>query len=264
MRYLILDIEAVVDPSVWTPPEPPAEAGAIDTPYPPRPDAFAPVFAWRPIVIGLVLLRDAPAGVEVEKIGAVEENGGGEHELLERFHQVVMKLGQVTIVTWNGRGYDLPVLLLRSLRYGFRAPWYYAPRDTRYRYNETGHCDLMDAMGDYGAVRSLGLDGMARLIGLPGKPQGADEVTGKNVGAAYAAGRLREITDYCIADAVQTAFLWLRWQRLKGAGPAEATWYETSAKRLLEACDHDERLTRLVTGVDRRVLLLEESGEAAA
>ena len=251
MRYLILDIEAVVDRSVWTPPED-------------DPDVFAPVFAWRPICVGLVLLKDSPAGVEVQSIGAVEENGGGERELLERFHAVVTRLGQCTIVSWNGRGYDLPVLMLRSLRYGMRAPWYYGGYKTRYRYSEEGHCDLMDAMGDYGAIRSLGLDGMARLIGLPGKPKGADEVTGKNVAQAYAAGRIAEITRYCIADAVQTAFLFLRWRLLQGAGPAEATWYEVGARRLLEACDHDERLGALVASVDRRVLLLERGEEAAA
>jgi hypothetical protein len=246
-RYLILDIEAVVDRSVWTPPED-------------DPEAFAPVFAWRPICVGLVLLRSTAAGLEVERTGAIEENGGGERQLLERFHATVVKLGNPVLVTWNGRAFDLPVLMLRSLRHGFRAPWYYGPHRTRY--SDPVHCDLMDTMGEYGAVRSLGLDGMARLIGLPGKPRGADEVSGKNVAAAYQAGRIAEITRYCIADAVQTAFIWLRWMHLRGG--VTLGWYRQAAGDLLTACDHDERLGALVASVDRRVLLLEESGEAAA
>lgn len=247
MRYLILDIEAVVDPSVWTPPED-------------APDAFAPPYAWRPICVAGVVLEDAPAGgVKVTDVGVFSD--GDERALLTRFHDTTARLDP-SIVTWNGRGYDLPVLALRALRYGFRLPWWFRTRGTRY---SGQHCDLMDAMGDFGAVRSLGLDGVARLIGLPGKPRGADEVTGKNVAAAYQAGRLRDIASYCLADAVQTAFIWLRWQLLLGRqSHVTVEWYRQAAAALLDACDHDERLTSLVASVDRRVLLLEESGEAAA
>jgi hypothetical protein len=232
-RYLVLDIEAVVDSSLWTPP-------ADD------PEAFAPVFAWRPICIGLALLEDGPLGADVKWIAPIKR--ADERALLAEFHATVCRLGRpTTIVTWNGRGFDLPVLMLRSLRYGFPAPWYYGVHRT---------------MGDFGAVRSLGLDGIARLIGLPGKPRGADEVTGKNVATAYAAGRLPEIVSYCLADVVQTTFVWLRWRLLRGE--VTAAWYRTTARQLLDACDNHERLGGLVASIDRRVLLLEEDAEVAA
>jgi predicted PolB exonuclease-like 3'-5' exonuclease len=247
MKFLCLDIEAVVDPGIWTPP-------ADDL------DAFAPPQAWRPICIGMVLLEVGPKMVITRRIGALEE--AQERDLLTRFGETVTKLQPCTLVTWNGRGYDLPVLMLRSLRYGLAHGWYYGGKQTRYRFSEEGHCDLMDAMTDYGGARGLKLDELARLIGLPGKPKGADEVCGRNVGAAYAAGRLPEITAYCVADAVQTAFLFLRWKLLQGACTTDE--YRAGAAALLDACDHDARLGGLVASVDRRVLLLERGEEKAA
>jgi 3'-5' exonuclease len=244
MKYLCLDIEAVVDLSVWTPPED-------------EPDQFAPPYAWRPICVGLVLLDDGSAGVTAKRIGAIDD--ADERALLVRFGNAIGHLERsFCVVTWNGRAYDLPVLMLRSARYGLSHPWYYQSRDTRYRFSEEGHLDLCDAMGDYGASRRLHLDGMARLIGLPGK---FGDVTGASVGQAYAAGRLAEITSYCIADAVSTAFLWLRWRLLKGES---LDWYQAAAGRLMHACDAEPRLTEFCARVDRRVLLLEGGERATA
>lgn len=272
MKFLVLDIEAIVDASIWTPPDPP-DAWQLDgwvgrrgydgypldgvTAQPPTPDAFAPPQAWRPVCIGMVLLEPGPGGIVTRKIGALEEPD--ERDLLVRFGETVSRLAPVTLVTWNGRAYDVPALVFRSLRYGLTQGWYPA---TRHRYNEERHLDLMDSMGNYGACRSLKLDEMARLIGLPGKPRGADEVSGKNVGPAYAAGRLPEIVAYCVADAVQTAFVWMRWSLLRGAIGLDE--YRNGAAMLLDACDHDARLGGLVASVDRRVLLLEQGEEAAA
>jgi predicted PolB exonuclease-like 3'-5' exonuclease len=237
-NILCLDIEAVVDQAVWTPP-------------PDKIDAFAPPYAWRPICVGMVLLESAAAGLQVRRIGAIDEQDQDECALLARFAGTLDKL-RPTLVTWNGRAYDLPVLMLRSLRYGIRHPGYYQSRDMRYRFTEDGHCDLMDAMSDYGASRALGLDGMAKLVGLPGKIGTLD---GAAVGEAYAAGRLGEITTYCLGDAVSTAFLWLRWQLLKGT--MDLKFYQASARALLVACEAEPRLGPLVAAMDRPTLLLE-------
>lgn len=252
MKYLCLDIEAVVDPSLWTPP-------------PDEPDQFPPAYAWRPICIGMVLLEESRAGIVTRKIGAYEVAtfagaDARERLLLEQFRGAVETLGAPCLVTWNGRAYDLPALMLRSLRYGIAHPWYYQSRDTRYRFSEAGHCDLADAMGDYGASRRLHLDGMAKLIGLPGT---FGDIDGSKVGEAYAAGRLEEIVGYCISDAVQTAFLFLRWQLLKATITVEG--YRAAAYDLLSHCQADGRLhAGFVALVDRGVLLLEQAGEVAA
>lgn len=246
MRYLVLDIEAVRDPSVWTPP---AE----------KPDAFAPPFGWRPIVIGCVLFEGET--LATLKVGSIVETAGGtddERELsvLSRF-SAAMRSPSPTVVTWNGRHFDLPVLMQRSMRYGAAHPWYYQSRDTRYRFSEAGHCDLADAIADFGGASQGGLDGSAKLIGLPGK---FGDIDGAGVGVAYAAGRLPEIVNYCVSDAVQTAFLLLRWWLLKGEITTDA--YRKAAASLLAACEAHGGLADFVARVDRRVLLLEDKKEA--
>jgi 3'-5' exonuclease len=242
VKFLILDIEAVVDTSVWTPPA--AE-----------PDQFAPPYAWRPICVGMVLLemdaRPPAPSVVTRRIGAIFE-GGNEQSLLDKFAETITRLERPCVVTWNGRGYDLPVLMLRSLRYGIAHPWYYQQRDARYRYSEDGHCDLKDAMSDFGACSKLGLDGMGKLIGCPGK---FGDVTGASVAEAFAQWRFDEITSYCIGDAVTTAFLFLRWQLLKGTMGHDS--YRAAAGDLMARCEGEARLGQWVARVNRRVLLLE-------
>lgn len=251
MSYLVLDIETVVDPSVWSPPAD-------------QPDAFPPPFAWRPLCIGAVLLeRDAKAGfITTKRVGVMEEleladadPAGIERSILSQFGTWVRK-EMPTLITWNGRRFDLPVLILRSMRFGFQQAWYFNSRDTRYRYTEDGHCDLADAMTDYGSAPACKLDGMAKLIGLPGK---FGDIDGAKVGEAFAAGRLRDIGTYCMSDAVQTAFLWLRWLLLKGQ--INESTYRKSAEGLLKACEDNHRMTSFVGLVDRHTLLLEGSDD---
>lgn len=241
MKYLVLDIEAVRDSRVWSPPTD-------------KPDAFPAPFAWRPIVIGCVLLDGER--LEALKVGAIAEGGLGtederERSVLTRF-AACFTPGAPTVVTWNGRHFDLPVLMQRSMRHGLQHPWYYGSRDTRYRFSEGGHCDVADAIADYGGATQGGLDGSAKLIGLPGK---FGDIDGAGVAEAYHAGRLADITRYCISDAVQTAFLLLRWWLLKGEIATEA--YRKGAGSLLDACEAHGGLADFVARVDRRVLLLE-------
>jgi predicted PolB exonuclease-like 3'-5' exonuclease len=126
--------------------------------------------------------------------------------------------GEITVVTWNGRGFDLPVLSMRSLKLGIPFGWYYSNRDMRYRYSDTGHLDLMDYLGDYGASRNAKLGDVARLIGLPGK---VGEVSGKGVHDIYrstvgsanldvVAEKQRSVGRYCLQDTIQTALIFLR------------------------------------------------------
>lgn len=125
--------------------------------------------------------------------------------------------GNISLVTWNGRGFDLPVLSMRSLKLGIPFGWYYADRDMRYRYSENGHLDLMDFLGDYGAVRSMKLDDAAHLVGLPGKAAGG--LTGASVHDIYkssltypelAREKMISVGRYCLQDAIQTALIFLR------------------------------------------------------
>jgi hypothetical protein len=249
MYLLVLDLECVEDRSVWTPKEP---------------GQFAPPYAWQPIALGFVLFQFM-GGQEIRtaKVGAVETGAAPifdpralEREILTRFAASMGKSsGPPDLVTWNGRGFDLPVILTRSMRYGIPCPWYYRSEAPRKRYTEKGHCDLADAMADHGATKTPALDGVAKLIGLPGK---FGDIDGPGVEAAFMAGRLTDITTYCICDAVQTAFAWLRWEMHKGNLPVQA--YRENAGALLTACQADGRLQGLCDRIDRYALFCLEGG----
>src|SRR5829696_1768187 len=112
------------------------------------------------------------------------------------------------LVTFNGRGFDLPLLELAAFRYGISARDHYLARD-RYR----GPIDLMDWFTNFGACRLAGgLDLLAKLLGKPGKM----EVSGEQVYEMYLDGKIQEINDYCLCDTLDTYFVFLRTRIMTG------------------------------------------------
>jgi predicted PolB exonuclease-like 3'-5' exonuclease len=140
------------------------------------------------------------------------------HEIVRRFWSGWAHYGRPTLVSFNGRGYDLPVLELAAFRYGLPLPeWFNVEarsfEQSRNRYNQQAHVDLMDVLTNFGAFRlSGGLNLLANLIGKPGKT-GLD---GSLVQDYADAGRLEEINDYCRCDVLDTYFVFLRTQVLIG------------------------------------------------
>ncbi len=126
--------------------------------------------------------------------------------------------GRPTLVTFNGRGYDVPVLEYAAFRYGFSLPdWFNvsapAYEQARNRYNRKAHFDMMDLFANFGATRITGgLNLLANLIGKPGK----SGVDGSQVQDMYDAGKAKEINDYCRCDVLDTYFVFLRAQVLMG------------------------------------------------
>jgi 3'-5' exonuclease len=122
-----------------------------------------------------------------------------------------------TLVSFNGRGFDLPVLELQALRHGCSAPRYFGERNgLRVRFGR--HCDLYDWFINSGAVRLRGgLDLVAKLVGLPGK--GA--VSGVDVQRLWERGAWEQIHRYCRDDVLQTYFVFLRVEHLRGRLSAE-------------------------------------------
>jgi predicted PolB exonuclease-like 3'-5' exonuclease len=241
VTYLILDIETIPDRTLFAPPEP--------SPGNERERAFPPLYACRPVVIGVMWLDE---NLHLKRFGTIGE-GKDEAGMLSDFADFV-GARQPHLVTWNGRGFDLPVLLLRSLRHGLSWPWYYQGRDYRYRYSEQGHLDLCDFLSDHGAARMTSLDGASRLIGLPGK----DGVDGSQVEGLFNAGQIEALRRYCLHDVTQTAFLFLRYRLL--VGQIDRATYQRAAEAVLAAAAADPRLTRLAEHVDRERLLLDPSG----
>ncbi len=124
-----------------------------------------------------------------------------------------------TLVTFNGRRFDLPVLELAALRHGIAAPVHFGDQSiARSRYSGARHFDLFDYLTNFGAVSLAGgLDLLLKMIGMPGKTG----IDGSMVQEYFETGRLDEIHRYCRNDVVQTYFLFLRVALLRGEINAE-------------------------------------------
>jgi 3'-5' exonuclease len=117
-----------------------------------------------------------------------------------------------TLVTFNGRSFDLPVLELHALKYGCSAPRYFGGKH-RNRYAEEGHYDLYDFLTNHGVHRLRGgFNVIAKLIGLPGKTG----IDGSMVQQLWQENRLQDIDRYCRHDVIQTYFLFLRIELIRG------------------------------------------------
>lgn len=152
---------------------------------------------------------DWAAASDTEAGAACAERG-----LVRRFRDAMVER-PATLVTWNGRCFDLPVLAARALHLGVPWGWYYDDRDVRYRYSSSGHLDLMDFLSDYGACRTMKLDDAARLVGLPGKDvPGEEHFDGSMVEGVVARGDVAKnktlVARYCLQDVLQTALVFLR------------------------------------------------------
>ena len=139
-------------------------------------------------------------------------------QITRRFWQGWTHYERPCFVTFNGRGYDVPVMELAAFRYGISLPaWFNVESRTyeqsRNRYNIARHIDLCDLISNFGAIRlNGGLNLMASLIDKPGK----SGVDGSQVQQMYFDGQLQEINDYCRCDVLDTYFVFLRSRVLLG------------------------------------------------
>lgn len=145
-----------------------------------------------------------------EDVAGFEEDGivygcGTEKEILEKFWEKIRSYDQM--VTFNGRGFDIPFLMMRSA--------IHKVRPTRnllgYRYTHKEHCDLLDQLTFYGAIRKFNLDFYAKSFGVESsKDAGID---GSMVGEFYKDGKYQDIARYCARDLVTTKGIFECWER---------------------------------------------------
>ena len=198
--FLVLDIETVPDPDlVWD-----AAVGG----FPPAP--------FHQVVALGVLWLDGDH--ELRKLGAFggeEDAPPDESKVLEEFADFIGSGTRRWSPSTGG------VSICRCLptacsKHGVQFPAYYAGRsggpDYRYRFSDEGHMDLADVLTDYGASRMPSLTALAQLVGMPGKM----DVDGSKVQSMFEHGRHAEIRDYCLHDVVQTTFVFLRTELLRG------------------------------------------------
>ena len=162
-----------------------------------------------------------PVSVVVAKVGAdfgvidivaLDEPQFRSHVITENFWRGWDAYRKPTLVSFNGRTFDLPLLELAAFRYGISAAaWFNSSGKTydqpRNRYNTECHLDLHDVLTNFGASRfNGGLNLVANLLGKPGKM----DVQGHMVQDLWNEGKLAEINDYCRCDVLDTYFAFLR------------------------------------------------------
>jgi DNA polymerase elongation subunit (family B) len=130
---------------------------------------------------------------------------GSEKEILEYFWQDIEHYNQ--FITFNGRGFDCPFLMLRSAILQVQPARNLIP----YRYDSSIHCDLLEQFTFYGALRKFNLDFYCKSFGIVSpKSHG---VTGLDIKKMFEEKQFREIAEYNLGDLIATAELFRRWEK---------------------------------------------------
>lgn len=169
------------------------------------------------------------------KVWTLGDKDATEAEVIQRFFDGIEKYTP-QIVSWNGSGFDLPVLHYRGLIHGVNASryWDLGEDDKEFKWNNyisryhMRHLDLMDVMAMYNGRANAPLDDLAKLCGFPGK-LGMD---GSKVWEAFQQGKIQEIRDYCETDVANTFLVFLRFQLMRGH--LNQTQYQTEVALVRE------------------------------
>ena len=132
---------------------------------------------------------------------------GDERKVLETFWEFIVKFED--FVTFNGRSFDCPFLMLRSAALGIKPA-----RDLMAgtRYNMVHHVDLLEELTYHGVTRKFNLDFYCKTFGIESpKSHG---ITGYDINDYFRAGRYTEIAEYCMGDVIATAELYRKWKEL--------------------------------------------------
>lgn len=175
---------------------------------------FMPHHLHRVVAISIVLRTSGNF-----KVWSLGQEDSPESELLERFYDGIQRFDP-TLVSWNGSGFDLPVIHYRSLLHAVTAPryWEIGQEDTNFRYNNYlgrfhwRHIDLMDVLAGYQPRGFAPLDQVASMLGFPGKMG----MSGDKVWQAYLGGEIASIRNYCETDVLNTYLIYLRFELLRG------------------------------------------------
>ena len=229
VQYLVFDVESVADPPLVArlryPGEPlePAEAvrryrAELMEKYE---SDFIPYTYQIPIAVAVAKVT---AEFRLLDVVVLDEPECRPHAIAEKFWRGWETYRRPTLVSFNGRTFDVPLLELAAFRYGLSVPGWFSIAGKSYdqpraRYNVQFHLDLCELLTNFGSSRFHGgLNLAANLLGKPGKM----DVQGDMVQDMYEAGRLAEINDYCRCDVLDTYFVFLRTRVLVGQLALEA------------------------------------------
>ena len=168
------------------------------------------------------------------RVWSLGEAGDGEGELIQRFFDGIEKYTP-QIVSWNGGGFDFPVLHYRGMLHGVHASryWDQGEDDREFKWNNyisryhARHVDLMDLLAMYQPRCAAPLDEISQLLGFPGKIG----IGGAQVWQAWQQGKISQIRGYCEADVANTYLVYLRFQLMRGALPQDKYHQEIALVR---------------------------------
>ena len=171
---------------------------------------FLPVMFHRVVAISAVMADEYGKFLRVSTM-----KGANEREILNKFIGFVNSHNP-RLVSFNGRGFDLPMILTRAMRYNVSFPSFYEVENKelgkgkwegnyRDRYSGKFHFDLLDHVSEFGSVRGLKLDTLCASLNLPGKY----DVHGDQVMELFFDGKIDKINEYCESDVLNTYWLFL-------------------------------------------------------
>ena len=177
---------------------------------------FLPVCFHRVVSISAVMADGFGRFLRVSTL-----DGENERDKIAKFLAFIEDFNP-RLVSFNGRGFDLPMIMARAMCYDLSAAAYFETNDRdnnkskwenyRSRYDGRFHLDLLDHISDFGAVRGLKLDHICASVGLPGKY----DMHGDQVLQLYYAGEQAKIDEYCRSDVLNTYWLFLKYELLRG------------------------------------------------
>ncbi|KAA3623247.1 MAG: 3'-5' exonuclease [Proteobacteria bacterium] len=205
---------------------------------------FLPHYMHRVVAISIVLKSKSQF-----KVWSLGDESSSEEELIRRFFDGIDRF-QPTLVSWNGGGFDLPVLHYRALIHGVDAQRYWdtGDLDREFRWNNylnrfhARHTDLMDVLSGYQARAVAPLNQVAVMLGFPGKLG----MSGSAVWPAYLDGRLGDIRDYCETDVLNTYLVYRRWEVTRGNLDKEGFNAECDAIREYLAAENKPHFKRFL------------------
>ncbi len=175
---------------------------------------FMPHHLQKVVAISMVMANDKQLAV-----WSLGDEQSTEADLIQRFFKGIEK-HVPTLVSWNGSGFDLPVLHYRALLHQIQAPvyWEVGEQQQAFRWNNYlnrfhyRHLDLMDTLAAYQNKAFAPLDDIATMLGFPGKMG----MSGDKVFDAYQNGQIKSIRDYCETDVLNTYCVYLRFELMRG------------------------------------------------
>ena len=175
---------------------------------------FLPLHQHRIVAIS-VALRSGDSF----RVWSLGDKDADEAEIVRRFFDGIERYTP-ELVSWNGSGFDLPVLHYRALKHGIQAPTYWELGDSNRDFRFSNylsrfhwrHIDLMDVLAGFQMRGRASLDQMAVLLGFPGKLG----MSGDKVWDCWLDGGIEDIRNYCETDVLNTYLVYLRFEHMRG------------------------------------------------